>query len=110
MVYAKLKTHTFDKFFELAKLSNILLYPDVIIYCTNKERRIVKNESDIYDHASNETLNRIDDLYEEAITYLEKCLFTKHIKVIKFENDFSKDVDTNLDILLKILKAEKLNG
>ncbi|MDB4330339.1 AAA family ATPase [bacterium] len=109
MVYARLQTYTFEKFFELSKLANILTYPDVIIYVKNKERRIVKNEGDIYDNADEETLDRVDELFEEAIEFIGEYLHTKNIKVFRFENDFTKSVNKNCDYLLKQLKKENIN-
>jgi len=106
MVYAKLKSFGFEKFMEISLDSNIKLYPDVIIYCTNKERKIVKNKGDIYDYADFSTLEKIDFFYEEALSYIEKNIHTKHIRIIRFENDFKKSVEENLKILIKLLKKE----
>lgn len=106
MVYAKLKSFGFEKFMEISIDSNIKTYPDVIIYCTNKERKIDKNIGDIYDHADMSTLDKIDLYYEESIQFINKNIHTKHIKVIRFENDFNKSVSENLKILIKILRKE----
>lgn len=106
MVYAKLKSFGFEKFMEISLDSNIKIYPDVIIYCTNKERKIDKNIGDIYDHADLSTLEKIDLYYEEAIDFINRNIHTKHIKIIRFENDFNKKVSENLKNLVKTLKKE----
>ena len=106
MVYAKLETYTFDKFFELMKLANILTYPDVIIYVTNKNRKIEKNERDIYDNAEEDLHQRVEELYEEALEYIQNNLSTKHIKIIRFENSFDKKVNENVKDLIKLIKKE----
>jgi thymidylate kinase len=106
LVYAKLKSFEFQKFMEISVDSNIRLYPDVIIYCTNKDRKIVKNKNDIYDNADLSTLEKIDLYYEQAISFINTNIHTKNIKVIKFENDFNIDVSENLKNLINILKKE----
>ena len=42
LVYAKLETFTFEKYMNLLQLSNILTFPDVIIYCKNKKKKLKK--------------------------------------------------------------------
>ena len=106
MVYAKLETFTFDKFFELMKLSNILSYPDVIIYVTNKSRKIDKNYNDIYDNAPEDLHQKVELIYEEALEYIQKNISTKHIKIIRFENNFDNSIDDNVDRLIEIIKKE----
>lgn len=109
LVYAKLQSLTFDQFFKLSELSNLFTYPDIIIYCTTEQRKIVKNEDDIYDNASEETLNKIDTIYEEALEYIKDKKYTKNIKIIKFEIDFSVSKKENLDKLFDKIKGEKIN-
>lgn len=104
MVYAKLKSYSFQEFFERSEISNVSLFPDAIIYVRNKERRIVKNVGDIYDNAPKEVHDRIDDIYDEALEFLQKNKYTKEIKIIEFDNDFNKTVDANLDSLVKDIK------
>lgn len=101
MVYAKLKSLSFDTFMEMSKNLNISKYPDVIVFCRNKERKIVKNHADIYDHADQETLDKIDYYYEEALSYIQNKSDTKKISIIEFDNDFSKSLEFNLEKLVK---------
>ena len=110
MVYAKIKTYSFEEWMELATKVHISTLPDIIIYCTSNKRKINKNkegrENDIYDTASEDTLNKIDILFEEALIFLNQCKLTKHIPIIKFENDFNKPVEDNLARLIEVLKSE----
>lgn len=108
MVYAKLKSFSFDKFMEISNDLDIHLYPDVIIYCTSKKRKIVKNKYDIYDNADKSMLDQIDINYEEAIDYVKNNRFTKHIKIIHFENDFKKSIEENLKRLIEIIKENEV--
>jgi len=105
MVYANLKSFSFDKFFEISRSLNIEIFPDVIIYCRNKERKIIKNKDDIYDNASEETLQKIDEIYEQALDFIRCHILTKNIHIIEFENDFKKSADKNLDLLIQQTKA-----
>ena len=114
MVYAKLETYNFEEWIELAVRANIKTYPDIIIYCTSNQRKMVKNkvgrENDIYDNATIETINNIDKIYEEALEFIKNNKYTRDIQIIRFENDFNKPVENNLLRLMETIKTElKIN-
>jgi hypothetical protein len=90
----------------LISQAGITLFPQMIIYCQVSERKIDKEIGNIYDNASEETLSRIDKLYEEALKFIETYPITQEIKVIRFFNDFTKTVNKNVDNLIKQLKKE----
>jgi thymidylate kinase len=106
LVYAKIETYTFDKWMEVLQLANILNFPEVIVFCKNKRRKLKEDNNDIYDNASFETLDKIDSIYEEAIDYLKNRKNTKHIKILEFEISFNYTVDKNVDRLYKLIKKE----
>lgn len=111
MVYARIKeTYSFEEWVNLSIAVGLRNFPDVFIYCTSNKRKMDKNkegrEHDIYDNAEDSVIDRIDVLYEEALTFLGTCKHTKHIPVIRFENDFNHPVEDNLTRLMEILKKE----
>jgi len=111
MVYAKIaNTYNFEEWIELATMVNIKTFPDVFIYCTSNKRKMNKNkegrENDIYDNADDSVINKIDLLYEEALKFLQECKLTRHIPIVRFENDFNHPVEDNLLRLVGILKKE----
>lgn len=110
MVYSRLKTFSFEQFFQMMDLSHLNTFPDIIIYCTNKNRKISKNEDDIYDHADDDTFRKIDEGYLEAIEFIKTHKKTKHIKIITFENNFNKKSEENLDSLINLLKYQDIGG
>ena len=104
MVYASLKSYSFEEFFKHSQEAHINLFPDVIIYVRNKEQRIVKNAGDIYDNASEEVHQLIDKAYEKALDFISSYKYTRHIEIIEFDNDFDKSVEENLEFLFKEAK------
>ena len=104
MVYAKLNGISFKSFMDMMRYREITLYPDAIIYCTSNKRKISKNKYDIYDNASEETLIKIDSIFEEALSYLEKDAHTKKIKIIRFKNNLTVPAEDNLERLLTLIK------
>jgi thymidylate kinase len=109
MVYANIKTFKFEEWMDLANKANLNLFPEIIIYCTTNKRNMNKNkegrENDIYDNAPDNIINLIDDIFEKALVFLGEHKLTKHIPIIRFENDFNKPVEENLERLLKVLKT-----
>jgi thymidylate kinase len=106
MVYAKLNGISFENFISMQAINRISIYPDIIIYVLNKDRKIDKNEGDIYDHASEDTHKSIDNIYLEAIKYIGNHKITKHIPILKFENDFKKTPLENVFELVNQIKKE----
>ena len=109
MVYAKLETYDFQEWMDLAKIARITTFPDIFIYCTSNKRKMNNKkegrENDLYDNADQSVITRIDELYEEALVFLKECRYTKHIPILRFENDFNVPVEDNLDRLIKDLRA-----
>ena len=68
----------------------------------NKEGR----DNDIYDNASTETIVNIDSIYEDALSFLGEHKRTKHIPIIRFENNFSMSVENNLKRLIEFIRVE----
>jgi len=110
MVYANIQTYTFKEWMALSLQAGILTLPNIIIYCISNNKKMNKNkigrENDIYDNANNSIISKIDLIYEDALTYLKECQFTKHIPIIRFENNFNIPVESNIEKLLDILKVE----
>lgn len=110
MVYAKLNSISFEEWFDLSEKSHITTFPQIIIYCTSTIRKMVKNkvgrENDIYDTAEDSVIASIDKIYEEAISFTQNYKNTKHIQIIRFENDFDYPVENNLERLMGIIKKD----
>lgn len=104
MVYANIAGMSFEEWFDLFKLAKIKHLPEVLIYVRNSDRRIVKENDNIYDHASEETLKKIDLIYENGLQYIQEHKDTRGIKVISFDNNFNLSVDKNVDNLLTEIK------
>jgi thymidylate kinase len=104
MVYAKLNGVLFDDFLAMQNINKISLYPDIIIYVLNKDRKIEKNDGDIYDNAPEDLHQNIDQIYLKALDYIKNHKITKHIPVIEFENDFKKTPKENVFLLIKKIK------
>lgn len=112
LVYAKLKSFDFEEWMELSDKSKIKIYPDIIVYCTSNKRKMVKNkegrENDIYDTAEDSVIKNIDNLYDEAISFIKDYKTTRHIPILRFENDFDHPVEHNLARLFEVIKTEVL--
>lgn len=110
MVYAKIETYSFLEWMELARRVRIKTFPDIFIYCTSNKRKMniqkEGRENDIYDNADASVIEKIDILFEEALDFLGTYKLTKHIPIIRFENDFNSQVEDNLIRLMEILKAD----
>jgi len=101
MVYASLKAYCFEEWLELSNKLKIKYRPSIIIFCTSDKRRIDKEDDNIYDHASENILSKIDCAYLDALTFIEKNI--KNIQIVKFFNDFNKSVEENCDNLFNLL-------
>ena len=109
MVYARLeKALSFDEWKHLAKLGGVNLFPDVIIFVKNNNRKIAKEIDNRYDHADDETLSQIDIEYDNALKFIRGDSLFKHIPIITFINDFNNSVDKNVGRLLKTLRESLL--
>jgi len=104
MVYARLNGVEFKSFMEMSYLHNLVTLPDAIIYCTSEKRIIVKNPNDIYDNADEETLLKIDSFFEEALEFVSQYIHTKHIKILRFQNDLSIPAEKNAERLVEFIK------
>ena len=109
MVYAKIASYSFEEWFTLNQaVGCVFKYPDVIIYCTSNKRKMNKKkigrENDIYDNADQETIELIDTIYEEALDFISKYKHTKHIPIIRFENNFNLSAEENLKRFIKETK------
>jgi len=104
MVYSAIKTYDFGIWLELLSKMNIPVLPDTLVFCRSSKRKIEKNLGDIYDNAEQETIDRIDTLYEKGLNLLKTYpqLFN-NIKVVEFYNDFELSIEENADNLIKIL-------
>jgi len=89
---------------EMSYLHNLVTLPDAIIYCTSEKRIIVKNPNDIYDNADEETLLKIDSFFEEALEFVSLYIHTKHIKILRFQNDLSIPAEKNAERLVEFIK------
>ena len=110
MVYAKIETYDFDEWVNLAIKADITTFPDIFVYCTSNKRKMNKNkegrDNDIYDNADDSIIEKIDVLYEEALEFIQEYKHTKHIPILRFENDFNYPVEENLTRLLALLKVK----
>jgi len=110
MVYSNLETYSFKEWMELSVSLRLNTFPDVIVYCTSNKRKMCNTkkgrEDDMYDNASLETINKIDTIYAEALDFIQEHKITKHIKIIKFHNDFNSSVEDNLTRLIDVLKED----
>lgn len=106
MVYAKIEGMDFPEWFDLYQMAQIKFMPNILIYVRNKNRKIEKEEDNIYDHASEALFKRIDLLYEEGLWYLARR-FPK-IKVIEHENNFQLTPEENLNELIKKLQEQNV--
>ena len=112
LVYAKLKSFDFEEWMKLSDLAHINIYPSVIIYCTSNRRKMVKNkegrDNDIYDTAEDSVIDNIDKIYNDAIDFIKNYKTTRHIPVLRFENDFDHPVEHNLARLMEVIKTDLL--
>lgn len=99
LVYAKLHGYSFDESFKKMLKFGINIFPDIIIFCNTAEKKIAKRDYDIYDNAGDEVMSQLENNFKEVFEFL------KNHKIIHFYNDFSKNVDTNVDNLLKLLHS-----
>lgn len=104
MVYARLNGVLFDNFLMMQEINKIKVYPDIIIYVLNKDRKIDKNDGDIYDNAPDELHTNIDKIYLDAIEFIKNHKLTKHIPIIEFENDFKKSSVENVFSLVNKIR------
>lgn len=104
MVYAKIENMQFKDWFDLFKLADIRCLPDVLVYVRNKNRKIDKEKDNIYDHATEETLKKIDCLYEEGLSFIRDYKKTEGIKVVEYNNNFDISVEENVEVLFQVIK------
>lgn len=110
MVYAQLNGMGVDDWYRLYQLADIEQMPKVIIFVRNKKRNIDKEVDNIYDHASDETLSRIDRIYEHCLLQIKRGghdMF-QDITVVEHENSFDLTVEENLYALFNNLKQANL--
>ena len=103
LVYAKANDIPFFRWMSLYALSCIEYLPDTLIYITSNKRKIEKEVDNIYDHASDELLSKIDLSYKEGLEFIKQQPTFKNLKVIEFFNDFNKTIDENVELLYKVL-------
>ena len=103
LVYAKANDIPFFRWMSLYALSCIEYLPDTLIYITSNKRKIEKEVDNIYDHASDELLSKIDLSYKEGLEFIKQQPTFKNLKVIEFFNDFNISIDENVELLYKIL-------
>ena len=104
MVYAKIKTYSFDQWFDLLKLAGIKTFPDLIVFCDTEHRKIQKEKDNRYDNAGKKLLKQIDDLFEEGIQYIQQDKILNKIPILKFDNDFNLTIEENVDNLIDLIK------
>jgi len=103
LVYAKANDIPFFRWMSLYALSCIEYLPDTLIYITSNKRKIEKEVDNIYVHASDELLSKIDLSYKEGLEFIKQQPTFKNLKVIEFFNDFNISIDENVELLYKIL-------
>lgn len=109
MVYASLEAMSFNEWLDLFHIASIKYIPDVLIYVRNKDRKIDKENDNIYDHATDDILKKIDVCYEEGLKFIKEYKDTRNIRVLEYDNNFNLSVEENVELLLEIIRRTILS-